>query len=312
MIISIIIPVYNVEKYLRQCLDSCLNQDIPKSEYEIIIVNDGSPDNSQIIIDEYASKNANIKVIKKENGGLSSARNAGLEIASGDYIWFVDSDDSIKENCLNYICSLFKNNQIQLMTFDYDCFDDNNVAIKTQSRNLVNSKIYSGVELYKNGWIYPFSAVQFYIFQKTYLDRYHLFFKQGIYGEDWLFTISSYMRFEKCMYTSQKLYNYYLHKGSITHNGYSLKKGNDCITICKELYSLLDDSKVKDYIVFNSIAQTIKPIYEHWINVHKDEAKLLKNSFLKCNFWYKAIFKSLNFKYLLLLLLIKLNIRFKI
>lgn len=103
MVFSIIIPVYNVERYLRQCLDSCLDQDIPKSEYEIIIVNDGSPDNSQVIINEYALLYDNICVINKSNGGLSTARNAGLSIAKGNFIWFVDSDDSIVSNSLKYI-----------------------------------------------------------------------------------------------------------------------------------------------------------------------------------------------------------------
>ena len=78
---SLIIPVYNVESYLANCLDSCLNQDIPHSDYEIIVVNDGSPDNSQSIIDMYVNKYDNIIPIVKENGGLSSARNAGLDIA---------------------------------------------------------------------------------------------------------------------------------------------------------------------------------------------------------------------------------------
>lgn len=109
MKLSIIIPVYNVERYLRQCLESCLSQDVPKSQYEVIIVNDGSPDNSQAIIDEYSSKYDNVRVLKKKNGGLSSARNAGLNIASGDYIWFVDSDDWVAD-VVSILCdSNFRN-----------------------------------------------------------------------------------------------------------------------------------------------------------------------------------------------------------
>ena len=127
MKLSIIIPVYNVERYLRQCLDSCLDQDIPKTEYEIIIVNDGSPDNSQVIINEYALLYDNICVINKSNGGLSTARNAGLSIAKGNLIWFVDSDDSIVSNSLKYIYDIFKENpKLDLLTFDYNYFDDNN------------------------------------------------------------------------------------------------------------------------------------------------------------------------------------------
>lgn len=102
MKLSIIIPIYNVEKYLRVCLDSCLKQDVPKSSYEIITVNDGSPDSCDKIIEEYYTKFPNIRVITQKNSGLSVARNNGLNIARGEYVWFVDSDDYITTNCLGH------------------------------------------------------------------------------------------------------------------------------------------------------------------------------------------------------------------
>ncbi len=97
-LISIIVPVYNVEKYIRECLDSILAQSI--SSFELILVDDGSKDSSGEICEEYASRDKRVKVIHKENGGLSSARNAGMEIAKGEYVCFVDSDDGIKTDYL--------------------------------------------------------------------------------------------------------------------------------------------------------------------------------------------------------------------
>ena len=94
--ISIIVPVYNVEKYLKRCIDSILNQSF--TNFELILVDDGSTDNSGKIIDEYAIKDERIKVIHKENGGQGSARNRGLDIAKGNYIGFVDSDDWIHKD----------------------------------------------------------------------------------------------------------------------------------------------------------------------------------------------------------------------
>lgn len=94
--ISIIVPVYNVEKYLRKCIDSILNQTF--KDFELILIDDGSTDESGKICDEYNLKDNRIKVIHKENGGLSSARNAGLDIAQGEYIGFVDSDDWIESD----------------------------------------------------------------------------------------------------------------------------------------------------------------------------------------------------------------------
>ncbi len=94
--ISIIVPVYKVEPYLRKCVDSILAQTF--TDFEVILVDDGSPDNSGKICDEYASKDSRVRVIHKENGGLSSARNAGIDVARGKYLGFVDSDDYIEKD----------------------------------------------------------------------------------------------------------------------------------------------------------------------------------------------------------------------
>ena len=96
--ISVIVPVYKVEKYLRQCLDSLAAQTL--DDIEIIIVDDGSPDGCPAMCDAWAEKDERIKVIHKPNGGLSSARNAGLVKASGEYVFFLDSDDTISANCI--------------------------------------------------------------------------------------------------------------------------------------------------------------------------------------------------------------------
>ena len=101
MFLSVIIPVYNAEKYVAESLDSLLKQDLPFEEYEIICVNDGSKDGSLAVLQNYAEKHPNIRIIDKENGGVTTARNAGLEVAKGDFIWFFDADDLAKENILN-------------------------------------------------------------------------------------------------------------------------------------------------------------------------------------------------------------------
>ena len=117
--ISIVVPVYNVEEYLRKCIDSILSQKF--KEFELILVNDGSEDESGVICNEYVIKDDRVKVIHKSNGGLSSARNAGIDLSRCDYIGFVDSDDWIdddmfeklyfaieKEKCDMAICRLFR------------------------------------------------------------------------------------------------------------------------------------------------------------------------------------------------------------
>ena len=108
-IISIIVPVYNVEEYLQRCIDSILNQRF--KDFELILINDGSTDNSLKICKEYSLSDSRVKVINKENGGLSSARNAGINIAKGKYIGFVDSDDWINEEMYQTLYNLLQEYQ---------------------------------------------------------------------------------------------------------------------------------------------------------------------------------------------------------
>ena len=116
--ISIIIPVYNVEKYLRRCLDSVLNQTF--TDWVAICVNDGSPDNSAAILSEYAARDARFKIVTKENGGLSDARNAGMKHATGDYILFLDSDDFIHPQTLEIAYFLATRDGSDIVSFTYD------------------------------------------------------------------------------------------------------------------------------------------------------------------------------------------------
>ncbi|MDW3024300.1 MAG: glycosyltransferase [Alphaproteobacteria bacterium] len=116
--ISVIIPIYNVEKYLRRCLDSVKNQTF--QDWEAICVNDGSPDNSAAILEEYAAMDARFKIVNKENGGLSDARNAGMAVASGDYILYLDSDDFIHPQTMEIAYSLAMRDGSDIVSFTYD------------------------------------------------------------------------------------------------------------------------------------------------------------------------------------------------
>lgn len=119
MKLSIIVPVYNVEPYIERCVRSLEQQNIPKQEYEIIIVNDGTQDQSIQIINKLRLEYPNIVLIEKENGGLSSARNYGLKYAQGEYIWFIDSDDYIEPNILNSILEKSYELNLDLLAFNY-------------------------------------------------------------------------------------------------------------------------------------------------------------------------------------------------
>jgi len=133
LVLSIIIPVYNTEKYLQKCLDSILTQNVDFSLYEVICVNDGSKDNSLKILNEYKDKYNNVVVIDKENGGASSARNKGILYAKGKYLWFVDSDDYIKAKSLEAIISFLKEHTIDLLYFSLESQTPGDISIVKDS-----------------------------------------------------------------------------------------------------------------------------------------------------------------------------------
>ena len=108
--LSIIIPVYKVEKYIARCLDSIFNQKVDDSLIEVIVVNDGTPDNSMQIVNSYVAMHRNLTIINQENQGLSVARNVGLAKATGDYVWFVDSDDWLVEDAFSILFGYMKDN----------------------------------------------------------------------------------------------------------------------------------------------------------------------------------------------------------
>ena len=141
-LISIIVPIYKVEKYLRQCLDSIVNQDY--DDYELILVNDGSPDACPQICDEYADKYPFIKVIHKANGGSVLARQTGIDFAKGGYSWIIDSDDYIGESFLKEIAKIIQKYKPDIVAFHCTYFDDCN---STKKYNYVQAGLYRGEEI---------------------------------------------------------------------------------------------------------------------------------------------------------------------
>lgn len=123
--LSIIIPVYNTEKYIKRCLESVCNQDLNKSDYEVIVINDGSPDNSKSIILKQQKIYKNIIYFEQENKGLGAARNAGIRLAQGKYLMFIDSDDFIIPYCLRLLYDTISASDAKLLHGDVLCLEEN-------------------------------------------------------------------------------------------------------------------------------------------------------------------------------------------
>ncbi len=179
MFLSIIIPVYNTEKYLHECIQSCVDQDIDSNDYEIICVNDGSKDKSLSILKEYELNYKNITVIEQQNSGVSIARNKGISVAKGDYIWFVDSDDFIETNCLGKLKEIASNNY-DLITFGAYSFAE---TISKEKRELLKTKDL------KNDPDFYYGANFSQLYKLSLVNSYNVRYRKDIaYGEDTLFS----------------------------------------------------------------------------------------------------------------------------
>ena len=129
VLLSIVLPVYKVEDYIRVCLESIFKQGLPDSEFEVILVNDGTPDNSIGVISDIVNQHENITVINQENQGVSCARNTGLANAKGEYVYFMDPDDMLVDNSLSILVPKAISSKVDVLMADYIKFNDGEVSL---------------------------------------------------------------------------------------------------------------------------------------------------------------------------------------
>lgn len=282
--VSIIIPVYNTEKYLKRCLDSISSQTY--KNLEIILVNDGSTDNSYDICISYQKKDSRYNIINKSNGGVSSARNEGIKIASGEYICFFDSDDEIEHNMIEKLLKNFIDYNVDLSICDYNILN-NKIKKKSQIKSFL---ISSKEEYHKNYKIY-----QGYLWNKMFKTSIvkQISFDNDIHCcEDELF-ITKYVEFCKTFfYDNTKLYNYYIRSNS-SSGTQKINKRQVTKIIAREreleILKKYDFDIYKDYYISHFLAMNdIYHRYEYHIvekkQLNKMYKELLYNKSLGCSF----------------------------
>lgn len=242
MKLSIIIPVYNVEKYVERCILSCLNQNLSCSEYEIIVINDGSPDNSLKIINKLRLVYNNIRVFTQENQGLSVARNNGLKLAKGEYVWFVDSDDWIESNCISDIYHKCNEFNLDVLLFDANdwikevCFK--RMTLTSFDEFPIDGRTY----LLSNNIVFP---VCFKVIKRDFLIDNNLFFMENIMHEDNEFIPRMFFFAKKVFRIDRNLYNVYNNPKSITRSA-NPKKSFDLIKVANSHASFIIDKIMED------------------------------------------------------------------
>ena len=231
-LITIIVPVYNVEKYLSRCINSLINQTY--QNLEIILVDDGSPDNSGHICDEYAAKDSRIKVIHKVNGGLSDARNVALDETNGDYVLFVDSDDWIEKSTCEQLLRIAAEQSVEVVCFGYRMLTEqktiNTIHVEKSLRLTPAEAIDKIIYRVKKNCIANYVCNKFFakqLFNNVRFPKGLLFEDQG--------TTYKLLHNAKMVYVSDSVfYNYFQHSGSITSGWYRPKAIHDRIVIWKE------------------------------------------------------------------------------
>lgn len=241
---SIIIPLYNTEKYIGRCIQSCIEQNFDKELYEIIIVNDGSTDNSLEIAKLFKKKFDNIIIITQENQKQGAARNNGLKIAQGKYIWFVDSDDWIEPNAIKEIAELLENNDFEIIRFD--AIDHtSNKSILRPCNHEQNYTYLKHEILIEN----QFSVcVPFYVFKKQFLIENKLSFLENIFFEDSEFMIKVVEKCNSFFYLNKPFYNVLKREESTTRTT-NYTRFLDLIVVIKSHINYLETYNFDRHIV---------------------------------------------------------------
>ena len=280
-LISVIVPIYNVEKYLTKCIESIINQTY--ENLEIILVDDGSPDNCPIICDEYAKRDSRVKVIHKKNGGLSDARNAGLDIATGEYIMFIDSDDFVEIDMMESMMNNMIDNNVDLVVCNIKYIYDNSEKVKYNQKDKVLDKYEAMQEYIKDGIVQAVAWNKLYKINLINGMRY----KVGKINEDEFFTYKIVDRINKIYYNSKPFYNYVQRNTSIM-GLYSIKRldaveaSYERLNFIKERYPELYVEEKKNFInlcIFNyeMILKNINIDYDkNGRNILKDYIKKIR------------------------------------
>jgi len=258
-IISIIVPIYNVDKYLNKCIESILNQTY--TNLEIILIDDGSTDDSGKICDEYAEKDDRIIVIHKENGGVSSARNEGLKIATGKYLCFVDSDDEVKKEYIETLVNLISKNNIDIAMINYiRKYPDYETKNEYFIENKLLNKNQFFIHLFEN------NSYGGYLFNKIFIKEKILSnnvrFDENIHiCEDLLFVCQVADKCEKFYYDfDEYLYYYYIRSDSALRSKYSARTATR-VDIYDTILEILNTNGVdtifvkRDYVYYALVAR---------------------------------------------------------
>lgn len=280
--LSIIVPVYNVEPYIRPCFESIFNQELYDDDYEVIIVNDGSTDRSMEMIADIINEHNNILIIDQANQGLSVARNTGMEYAKGDYLLFVDSDDLLVHNGLKELMGILHDDSLDLIIAGFAKLsnDEINKGIKLDN-NLFSFETKTGMDIYLNDFDPRQCYVWHTIYKREFLEKNNILFIPDIYFEDVLFTTECYLKANKCLRTTGVFYIYRQRPNSIV-SSINMRKLLDMNKVIEKLYLMRKEfviSKVQEQQLLNTIYANFSLAV--WFLIHNKSLYSCREEYVK-------------------------------
>jgi glycosyltransferase involved in cell wall biosynthesis len=294
--VSIIVPVYNVEKFLHKCLDSIINQDY--RNLEIILINDGSTDHSREILEEYSKKDIRIKIIHQENKGVSTARNIGIDEATGEYLCFADSDDFLEKDCVSYLLNLCLTSSADVALST----ELSSTFWKFKANRNIRYHVVSGNHATKM-MLYYYIPIGCYckMFKKNVLDKYKIRFIPNVYiGEGFNFNVDFFQRSKKVVIGNKKVYCY---RRNNTNSAMTLFKIDKCEIALEAIKILRDRLIIRDKSVLQAVNyafwHTCADMY-NWMVLAKSK-KCYPHMYHFCfkevwSYAYKAVLAPVNCK----------------
>ena len=288
-LVSVIVPVYKVEKYLEKCVDSIINQTY--KNLEIILVDDGSPDNCSKMCDLYAKEDKRVKVIHKQNGGLSDARNAGLDIMTGDFVCFVDSDDWVEKNYVEEMLNIQQKTNADVVACGINLVNEENgkSSIYYNINQTTIFETHDIIENYYNGNGIISGVAWNKLYKKEIFNN--LRYPKGILFEDVAIILNILFQCEKVVILKDMLYNYLDRQGSIMKSNWNHQKLVSKLFMFEKRLDFLLEQNINEYlnkelqIRINDVCWTYRELKD------KTEKKWFKKEILEKWKKYKKFFK---------------------
>lgn len=300
--LSIVIPVYNVELYLEKCLSSVFDSNISDELYEVIVVDDGSPDKCLAIAKKFQTQHKNMHVISQVNGGLGNARNEGAKRVTGKYIWFVDSDDWITPGAVARIIDAIEAFSPEVINIDFLYSSGDRTPVRNNAKPNV---IYSGCHYLEMSIVQ--NPVQYYIYSARFYNEKQLSFVEGYYHEDTLFTLTALMQAKRVLYLDFLCYIHNIRENSIMTSGNHLMHARDMIVITSELIKFLNfeiRSRFEEKIFSRHVAIASGSIFYHWRRLSRKSRYLISQE-IPFFILLRPILLSRSLKYMSALLTMK-------